>query len=148
MPPAAWMFWIFSEKLQPPRSTNTICPVSEPAGHGGIETVGETMVVQPVRAVVPAGNTVTGPSMVDVSSPDQGWCTAPRVPVTGASSSMSCSVDEGTAVCATLNADEAAAGEPVMNCLSALLPAEATVNTPTFAALSTACDRSSSNGWP
>ena len=51
---------------------------------------------------------------------------------------MSCSVDDGTSVCATLNADEAAAGEPVMNCLSALLPAEATVSTPTFAALSTA----------
>ncbi len=37
---------------------------------------------------------------------------------------------DGTAVCATLNAEVAAAGEPVMNCLSALLPAEATVSTP------------------
>ena len=86
--------------------------------------------------------------MVVVSGADQGWNTAPRSPVTGASSVMSCSVADGTAVCATLNADEAAAGEPVMNCLSALLPAEATVSTPTFAALSTAGDRSSSNGWP
>ena len=51
-------------------------------------------------------------------------------PVTGASSVMSCSVAEGTAVCATLSAEDAAAGEPVMNCLSALLPAEATVSTP------------------
>ena len=61
---------------------------------------------------------------------------------------MSCRVAEGTAVCATLSADDAAAGEPVMNCLSALLPAEATVNTPTLVALSTASDRSSSKAWP
>ena len=68
--------------------------------------------------------------MVVVSGADHGWNTAPRLPVTGASSVMSCSAADGTAVCATLSADEAAAGEPVMNCLSALLPADATVSTP------------------
>ena len=68
--------------------------------------------------------------MVVVSGTDHGWNTAPRSPVIGASSVMSCSVADGTAVCATLRADVAAAGEPVMNCLSALLPAEATVRMP------------------
>ncbi len=86
--------------------------------------------------------------MVVVSGTDHGWNTAPRSPVTGASSVMSCSVADGTSVCATLSADVAAAGEPVMNCLSALLPADATVRTPAAEALSTAADRSSSNGWP
>ena len=79
---------------------------------------------------------------------DQGWKTAPFLRAIGDVIVISCNVADGTAVCATLNADDAAAGEPVMNCLSALLPAEATVSTPTFEALSTASDRSSSNGWP
>src|SRR5688572_16563698 len=61
---------------------------------------------------------------------------------------MSCSVAEGTSVCATLKAEAAAPGEPVMNCLSALLPADATVSTPSLEAASTAADRSSSKGWP
>src|ERR1041384_4253196 len=86
--------------------------------------------------------------MVETSGADHGWNTAPRSPVIGATRVMSCNDDDGTSVCATLNAEEAAPGEPVMNCLSALLPAEATVNTPTFAALSTASERSSSKGWP
>ena len=42
----------------------------------------------------------------------------------------------------------AAEGEPTINGLSPPLPAEATVSTPTFAAFSTACDRSSSYAWP
>ena len=61
---------------------------------------------------------------------------------------MICSDADGTAVCATLSAEEAAPGEPVMNCLSALLPADATVSTSDGEAASTAADRSSSNGWP
>src|SRR5687768_14678846 len=86
--------------------------------------------------------------MVVVSGADHVWNTAPRSATIGASTFMICSEAEGTAVCATLNADVAAAGEPVMNCLSALLPADATVSTPSADAASTAADRSSSNGWP
>ena len=85
---------------------------------------------------------------VDASGALHGWNTAPRSPVTGASSVMMFSVADGTAVCATLSAEVAAAGEPVMKGLSALLPAEATVSTPTALALSTAAERSSSKGWP
>ena len=73
----------------------------------------------------------TAPSIAAVCGADQGWNTAKRGPgAAGARMSISRSVEVGTSVCATLSAVDAAAGEPVMNCLSALLPADATVNTP------------------
>jgi len=83
------------------------------------------------------------------SGTDQAWKVAKRVGgVAGDRMSIRPSVEVGTSVCATLSAVAAAAGEPVMNCLSALLPAEATVSTPRRVAASTAAERSSSNGCP
>src|ERR1700704_5211814 len=123
------MFAILRLNEQLPRSTNTILPASSPAAKGVVPFAS----AQPRRLPEPAGPaTNTGPSMVVVSGADQGWKIAPRSPVTGASNVMSCSAADGTDVCATLSAEAAAEGEPTMNCLSAALPAEATVSTPTF----------------
>src|SRR4051812_32567219 len=135
MPPAALMFAILRLNEQLPRSTNTILPVSSPATYG----VAPVASAQPRRLPEPVGPaTKTGPSIVVVSGADQGWKIAPRFPVTGASSCMICNEAEGTAVCATDNADDAAAGDPVMNCLPAALPADAMVRTPAEKAASTA----------
>ncbi len=137
-PPAWLMLLILSVKLHAPRSTSTTNPDRSPVKGA------QPLRLEPSRSPYWIGPAMTSPS---ARGTDHGWNTAGNSsPVL--SSVISCSTAEGTWVCATLSAVGAAAGEPVMYGLSAELPAEATVSTPTALALSTASERSSSKAWP
>jgi hypothetical protein len=105
---------------------------------------------QPSRLPPAPSPYCTGPSITEVSGADHGWNTAGNWPTmfAGAMICISARLALGTAVCATDRAVSAAAGVPLAYGLSPLLPAEATVRIPSRVALSTAADRSSSNGCP